>query len=127
MNTAASSNSLTLNLRTLQLGGPRGWVNLSDLECTLLRALSDAAYQRLDTTQLLEHVGKSIDAQGKRALGVQLVRLRKKLAQAGAPEPTIKSIRGIGYQLCLPMEILPVTHASAVSAQRAHTYFQEEN
>jgi DNA-binding response OmpR family regulator len=36
---------------------------------------------------------------------VQLVRLRKKLAQAGAPAPTIKCIRGAGYQLCVSLEI----------------------
>jgi len=37
---------------------------------------------------------------------VQIVRLRKKLADVGAPEPTIKSIRSTGYQLCVVLEIM---------------------
>lgn len=36
---------------------------------------------------------------------VHLVRLRKKLSEAGAPEPTIKALRGKGYQLCVDIEI----------------------
>jgi DNA-binding response OmpR family regulator len=102
---AASTVSLTLNLRTLQLGGPLGWVDVSDPDCLLLKALVAGVDQRLDTPCMLERVGKSADALGKRALEVQLVRLRKKLAQAGAPVPTIKCIRGQGYQLCVPLEI----------------------
>ncbi len=96
---------LSLNLRTLQLGGPQGWVDVSDPECLLLKALAAGPEQRLDTPSMLAQVGKSEDHIGKRALEVQLVRLRKKLAQAGAPTPTIKSIRGQGYQLCVSLEI----------------------
>ena len=97
--------SLSLNLRTLQLGGPQGWIDVTDTECLLLKALAAAIDQRVDTPRMLEHAGKRADALAKRALEVQLVRLRKKLALAGAPAPTIKSIRGQGYQLCVPLEI----------------------
>jgi DNA-binding response OmpR family regulator len=105
MTVATLPASLTLNLRTLQLGGPQGLVDVSDPECLLLKALAAGTDQRLDTPRMLEHVGKSADAAGKRALDVQLVRLRKKLTQAGAPAPTIKCIRGQGYQLCVSLEI----------------------
>jgi DNA-binding response OmpR family regulator len=54
---------------------------------------------------MLERVGKAADAAAKRALEVQLVRLRKKLVRAGATSPTIKVIRGYGYQLCVPLTI----------------------
>lgn len=104
---AASPLSLSLNLRTLQLGGPQGWVDVTDPESQLLKALAASADQRLDTDSMLAQVGKTGDPAGKRALEVQLVRLRKKLAQAGAPVPTLKSIRGRGYQLCVPLAIHP--------------------
>jgi DNA-binding response OmpR family regulator len=32
------------------------------------------------------------------------VRLRKKLADAGASDPSLKSIRGSGYQLCVAID-----------------------
>jgi DNA-binding response OmpR family regulator len=41
----------------------------------------------------------------KTTLEVQIVRLRKKLEQAGASAPNIKSIRGMGYQLCVPIVV----------------------
>jgi DNA-binding response OmpR family regulator len=105
MNSPALPITLLLNLHTLQLGGPRGWVDVSDHECTLLRAFAQSASHRLDTACMLVHVGKADDDAAKRALEVQIVRLRKKLEQAGAPAPTIKSIRGIGYQLCVPVAV----------------------
>lgn len=92
---------LTLDHRLLQLQGPAGAVNLSNHECQLLAALTKARDQRLETWQLLELGGRSVDEAEKRALAVQMVRLRKKLLDAGAGEPTIKGIRGTGYQLCV--------------------------
>ena len=44
---------------------------------------------------------KDVTEANKKALEVQIVRLRKKLQQAGALEPTIKAIRGQGYRLCV--------------------------
>jgi DNA-binding response OmpR family regulator len=100
-----NSISLYLNLRTLQLGGPHGCIDVSDPECRLLKAFTAGTDQRIDAALLLEHAGKRDDVAARRALGVQLVRLRKKLAQAGASSPTIKCIRGHGYQLCVPLAI----------------------
>ena len=95
---------LALNPQTLQLGGIQGWVDISDPECQLLRTFAASDQQRLETSHMLDLVGKFGD-HGKRALEVQIVRLRKKLEQAGANAPTIKSIRGYGYQLCIPLQI----------------------
>ncbi|MEI7432090.1 MAG: helix-turn-helix domain-containing protein [Betaproteobacteria bacterium] len=105
MTTATTPLSLSLNLPTLQLGGAYGWVDVTDAECLLLKALAHSAEQRLDTAGMLECVGKPADHGGKHALEVQIVRLRKKLAQAGAKGPTIKVIRKFGYQLCVPLAI----------------------
>ena len=41
----------------------------------------------------------------KAALEVRVVRLRRKLVCVGAPEPAIKSLRGVGYQLLMPVQM----------------------
>lgn len=104
----ASSSPLALNLRTLQIGGPAGWVDVSDADCSLLLAFTESDLRRVDTAHILEKIGITATELGKRALNVRMVRLRKKLEQAGAAAPIIKSIRGKGYQLCVE---IGVTHA----------------
>lgn len=99
-------SSLSVDTHKLQLFGPRGTINLSDNECQLLLALNRANHRRLETWQLLELQGREVDESEKRALTVQIVRLRKKLADAGATEPNVKSIRGNGYQLCVAIDIV---------------------
>jgi DNA-binding response OmpR family regulator len=102
---APVSKGLRLNRQTLCLTGPLGSAHVSDADAQLLTALARARDQRLETWQLLELLGKSLDDPEKRALTVQIVRLRKKLEQAGAADPTIKSIRGTGYQLCVVLQV----------------------
>lgn len=101
----AAGGELVLRSSALRLKGPLGEVDVSDLESQFLAALSRAREHRVETWQLLELAGKEINEQEKRTLAVQIVRLRKKLVEAGAPEPTIKAIRGTGYQLCVPLGI----------------------
>ena len=95
----------TLNPLTLQLHGQRAVVNVSSHECALLLAFAEADKYCLETAHMLDLSGKANDSLGKRALEVQLVRLRKKLADAGATEPAIKAIRGSGYQLCIHLDV----------------------
>lgn len=99
-------DTLSLDTTVLQLKGPQGVADVSDQESHLLSALARARDHRLETWQLLELTGKSTSATDKKALTVQIVRLRKKLTDVGAPEPTIKSIRSTGYQLCVGLEIV---------------------
>lgn len=101
-----AASVLTLNPRTLQIGGPLGCVDISASEYNLLRAFVESVGYRLETAALLALTGQA-GVLGKRALEVRIARLRKKLAQAGAQPPTIKSIRGVGYQLCLTLAISP--------------------
>jgi DNA-binding response OmpR family regulator len=96
---------LTLNLVTLQLQGPVGAVDVSNQEATLLSAFAKARDRRLEHWQLTELSGKPADDVSKNAMEVQIVRLRKRLEQAGAAAPTIKAIRGTGYQLCIAVEV----------------------
>ncbi len=105
MRPATPEGQLTLNEGALTLKGPGAEVDLSDHECSLLTALCRASGNRLETWQMLELSGRPADEHGKRALEVQIVRLRKKLEQSGARGPSIKSIRGSGYQLCVQIAL----------------------
>ncbi len=100
-----AKDRLTLAAKSLELHGPQATIPLSDNDFLLLSSLAMARDRRLETWQLLETLGKEADDAEKRALAVHIVRLRKKLEQAGAPQPTLKSIRGTGYQLCVPLHI----------------------
>ena len=87
------------------LQGQQDTIDVSDTECKLLQALSSAPGHRLETWQIMEITERTLDETGKKNLEVQVVRLRKKLEKAGAQAPTIKSIRGSGYQLCVPISV----------------------
>ncbi len=100
-----ASPVLELDLRAMRLHGPKGVVDISHQEGELLAALARAADHRQETWQMLERIGKQADEHEIRALAVQIVRLRKKLEQAGASDPTIKAIRGVGYQLCIGLTL----------------------
>ena len=102
---APSAWQCTLNTATLQLQGPETTVNVSDAECLLLAAFAQSVEQRLSNEQMIGIAAKGGAAVSKTTLEVQIVRLRKKLEQAGALAPNIKSIRGVGYQLCVPLVV----------------------
>ena len=99
----ASVWQCTLNTATLRLQGPEASVNVSDAECLLLSAFAQSVDQRLSNEQMICIVARGDAAVSKNTLEVQIVRLRKKLEQAGATAPNIRSIRGVGYQLCVPL------------------------
>lgn len=101
----ADSASLVLNPLTLQIAGPTGRVDVSDAESVLLQAFIATPGCRLSTTSMLQFTGRQATPEAKRALEVMVVRLRKKLIAVGSAEPTIKCIRGSGYQLCICMTL----------------------
>ena len=101
----ANAWQLTLNFTTLQLQGAQASVDTSETECLLLGAFATSVEQQLSDEQLFKIIGRNGTVVSKAALEVQIVRLRKKLEQAGALAPNIKSIRGMGYQLCVPLVV----------------------
>lgn len=107
---AALPETIVLDSSTLQLKGSKGIVDVSDLENLFLSAFAKALDRRLESWQLIELTGKRVDESSKGTLEVQIVRLRKKLDQVGALPPTIKSVRGVGYQLCVPIVQGRVNH-----------------
>lgn len=106
----SAGDATTLNPDKLQLQGSRGVVDVSYQECSLLRAFVDADGHCVNTAQLLEISGKTVEKANKGTLEVQLVRLRKKLVEAGAGDPSIKARRGTGYQLCVPVTVVTRSH-----------------
>lgn len=88
-------------LMLLGLGGQR--IPLTAAENALLKAFSRAAEQRLESWQLIELLDNPAAQDPKAALELHIVRLRKKLGEAGAAHGVIKAIRGWGYQLCCPL------------------------
>lgn len=87
------------------LQGPDAKVHLSSDAAAMLSAFARAPGGRLETWQLLELTGGADVGVTKGALEVQIVRLRKKLVQAGYCEQPVKVVRGWGYQLCVPVAI----------------------
>jgi DNA-binding response OmpR family regulator len=54
----------------------------------------------------MEALGQQPDDLRKATLEVKMVRLRKKLFEVGAEHRCIRSIRLVGYQLCVPLQII---------------------
>lgn len=101
----SAPSSILLDGHSLLLKNGSAEVDLSYTDYQILSALLRARDCRLETWQILEILGKEADEPEKKALTVHIVRLRKKLNEANLPEPTIKAIRGSGYQLCVNMEL----------------------
>jgi DNA-binding response OmpR family regulator len=99
------ASAFALNLGALALQGPAGSASLSSQETALLSAFLRAKDQQLETWQLIALADKPVNEASKKALEVQIVRLRKKLVQVGAPEHTLKVIRNVGYRLCLKLTL----------------------
>ena len=95
-----------LTLSKLVLTGQLGTVRLSSAEADMLMAFARAPSSRLETWQLAHVLGLEMDGLNKASLEVRIVRLRKKMLEAGASGSVIESIRGIGYQLCVSVQIL---------------------
>ncbi len=80
-------------------------MRVTQAEQVLLAAFARAAQQSLEHWQVAVHLGQGEEL-SKENLEVKLGRLRKKLILCGAPAPVIKSIRGVGYQLCVPVIVM---------------------
>lgn len=103
----AAQQSFTLSQQQMTLGKTDlPPVQLSAAETAMLVALSRAPGQRLAYWQIAETLGLDLQTYAKASLEVRVVRLRKKLIEAGAEPGCIESIRNHGYQLCIPVQVL---------------------
>ena len=101
--------SLDLRDRTLQGPQPQQKIRLTGREKTLLLALVQAKDNTLESGALCDLYGSddSDDLMSKRTLEELVARLRKKLkaVQESTAEAAIKSVWGVGYQLCLRINL----------------------
>ncbi len=94
-----------LNARGMTLTGFKT-IALNRQEVVMLKALSESPNGNLPYFRLLElHSDLEINEQSKAALEVRVVRLRKKLAEAGIEGKTIRAIRGEGYHLLVRIKV----------------------
>lgn len=97
----------TLSQQQMTLGKPGlEPVNLTPAETSMLVAFSRAPGQRVAYWQIAETLGLDLQTYPKSSLEVRIVRLRKKLVEAGADASCIESIRSHGYQLCISIQVL---------------------
>lgn len=105
---AAPGAQVPLTLEPLRrcLTGPSGEQRLSADEAVVLAALVRAPEQRLENWQLLELLQIETTGNYKARVEVRLSRLRKKLLLAGAAPECLQPVRGTGYQLCIPLQMV---------------------
>lgn len=110
-NKAVNSWVIYLQDRSIMSPHSADKVLLTNSEKNLLVGLIQASHHVLETEVICEMLSQRIDAEdiGKRALESLVSRLRKKLltlSPEGA-DPVLKAVWGVGYQLCIPIEIRP--------------------
>ena len=98
---------VSIDTARLQLSSPTGSVTLTAPDVVLLKSLAEAPGRKLSYWRLQELLQIEPDDTGKAALEVRISRLKKKMHEAGVPDPAIKSLWKEGYQLCVPVQILP--------------------
>ena len=102
---ASGEEGISVDSRSLTLSGPGGSTVISVSELRMLLAFSTSHARQLEYWQLIELLGYSPENFRKASLEVKIVRLRKKLVQVGAELNCLRSIRLVGYQLCIPLKI----------------------
>lgn len=105
--TQSQSDVFVLDEQLMRIAraGQAGMV-LSAHETSILAAFSRAPGQRLAYWQLAETLGLDLASYPQASLEVRIVRLRKKLIEAGAEAHCIASVRGQGYQLCVAVQVV---------------------
>lgn len=105
------SNRWKLSLKDRSIYGPAQWqhARLTNSEKVFMLGLIQAPNHILDNDVIVEILSQrsSSEEMGKHALESLVSRLRRKLASISEPEAdvAIKSVWGIGYQLCIPVDI----------------------
>jgi DNA-binding response OmpR family regulator len=103
---ADQSEILTFDSVARTLASPNGESqSLTMSEVALITAFIRASQNILETWQIAEILGMSTETVNKPAIELHIVRLRKKLPTAPADRSPIQSIRGRGYQLCVPIRM----------------------
>lgn len=106
-----ANNRWKLSLKDRSISGPAQWqrARLTNSEKVFMLGLIQAPNHILDNDVIVEILSQrsTNEEMGKHALESLVSRLRRKLASISEPEAdvAIKSVWGIGYQLCIPVDI----------------------
>ncbi len=104
---AQHTELFTLDVQRMRLSRPgSNAVVLTAAETAIMVAFSRAPGQRVAYWQIAETLGLNLNTYPKASLEVRIVRLRKKLVDAGAPTACIGSVRNHGYQLCMSLQVV---------------------
>jgi DNA-binding response OmpR family regulator len=106
---AATSHAgpiLLLSSQAMSLTGARQQVLLTFAEVQLLSGLARAAGGVLERWQIASILDIDIDNSTSASLEMRVARLRRKMTEASGHEAPIRSVRGVGYKLCLPMTVI---------------------
>lgn len=103
--TSQSDADLLLDMTTMKLHVSGSELDLGKLDMLLLKALAFAPDRQLPYWRLLEVTERDACAKSKSQLEIQILRLRRKLAEVGIATDFIKVIRGEGYKLTQPLRI----------------------
>ena len=100
-----ASATQQLVLDKLELTGQAGMVKLTATEAMLLTALARAPAGKLETWQIAEMLDVEMNETMKASITVRIARLRKKMQDAGAQGVVVESIRNVGYQILVHIEV----------------------
>lgn len=103
--TCGADSGYWLDRQNLSLELPEQRIPLTSDEVIILQALALAAERTLESWQLLEVLEREVDENGTNQLRVIISRLRQKLKNHGLKIPLIRSERGKGYRLCVPLRL----------------------
>ncbi|AWB50542.1 transcriptional regulator (plasmid) [Gemmobacter aquarius] len=107
LGSAGAGADFTLSPLRMLVSGPKGEARLTQSELVVLASFSRSAQQSLEHWQIASLFGSGGDI-SKENVEVKVGRLRKKLIACGAPAPGIQSMRGVGYRLCVHIEVMSI-------------------
>lgn len=113
LNMDVVSTRWKLFLKDRSIAGPAQWQRavLTNSEKVLLVGLIQAPNHTLENEVIVEILSQrsGVEDMGKRALESLVSRLRRKLGEISEPgaDVAVKSVWGVGYQLCIAVDIEP--------------------
>lgn len=103
---ATNQQELRLHVKGLMLSLGEQQIALTKSEAALLAAFVRAAQNTMETWQIAEALGLDLEEVKKTLIELHVSRLRRKLPVLGAVSSPIRAIRGVGYQLCVPVQLV---------------------
>lgn len=101
----SSCDATRLDTLAQTIAGPGGRVMLTHSETQLLSRFVLAPDHRLERWQVMEVLGLDLDQPSSGSLEVRIAALRKKIASATMDSTPLRSIRNLGYRLCVDIHL----------------------